>query len=74
MACGAMLMPAALSDSTEGEMLIPVADASRAPRLVLNRHRLLAKSVAPAWSCKCTASSSESLSVQLAKVHLIDVS
>ena len=58
MACGATLTPAALSDSSEGDTLTPVADASRAPRFVLKRHMLFAKSVAPAWSCACTALSS----------------
>ena len=51
-AWGDTLMPAALRDSTEGDMLTPVAEASTAPRLVLNRQGLLEKSEAPAWTCK----------------------
>ena len=48
MPCGATFTPVAPRDSSEGDMLTPVADASTAPRLVLNRQGLLENSCAPA--------------------------
>ena len=39
---------------SEGDTLTPVAEASMAPRLVLNRQGLLENSCIPAWTCTLT--------------------
>ena len=54
MACGATLMAVEPTDTSEGDTLTPVAEASMAPRLVLNRQGLLENSCIPAWTCTLT--------------------
>ena len=60
MACGATFMAVEPTVTSEGDTLTPVAEASIAPRLVLNRQGLLENSCIPAWTCTEQAPHSES--------------